>query len=78
MINHTLKCEKGFRIAEVAAVAPPVCNLVRRTMNSMTPNSKVFDNRLNLNSKRVVEEMILLLKIALFCTSKIPLDRPSM
>ena len=41
-------------------------NLVRRTMNSMSPNSKVFDNRLNLNSKRVVEEMILLLKIALF------------
>lgn len=53
-------------------------NLVRRMMNSMTPNSEVFDSRLNLNSKRVVEEMSLVLKIALFCTSESPLDRPSM
>lgn len=53
-------------------------NLVRRTMNSMKPNSEVFDSRLNLNSKRVVEEMTLVLKIALFCTSESPLDRPSM
>lgn len=53
-------------------------NLVRQTMNSMTPNSEVFDCRLNLNSKRVAEEMTLVLKTALFCTSESPLDRPSM
>lgn len=47
-------------------------------MNSTTPNSQVFDSRLNLNSKRVVEEMTLVMKIALFCTSESPLDRPNM
>ncbi|GJN10277.1 hypothetical protein PR202_ga28356 [Eleusine coracana subsp. coracana] len=53
-------------------------NLVRRMMNSMTPNSEVFDSRLNLNSKRTVEEMSLVLKIALFCTNESPFDRPTM
>uniref|UniRef100_A0A0A9FL48 non-specific serine/threonine protein kinase n=1 Tax=Arundo donax TaxID=35708 RepID=A0A0A9FL48_ARUDO len=53
-------------------------NLVRRMMNSMTPNSEVFDSRLNLSSRRVVEEMSLVLKIALFCTNESPFDRPTM
>jgi serine/threonine protein kinase len=53
-------------------------NLVRRMMNSMTPNSEVFDSRLNLNSKRTLEEMALVLKIATFCTNESPFDRPTM
>jgi hypothetical protein len=44
----------------------------------MPPNSEVFYNSLYLNSKRVAEEITLVLKIALFCTSESPLDRPSM
>jgi serine/threonine protein kinase len=53
-------------------------NLVRRMMNSMTPNSEVFDSRLKLNSKRTLEEMTLVLKIAMFCTNESPFDRPTM
>lgn len=53
-------------------------NLVRRMTNSSTTNSEIFDSRLNLNSRRVLEEISLVLKIALFCTSESPLDRPSM
>lgn len=53
-------------------------NLVRRMMNSNAPNSEVFDSRLNLDSKRTVEEMSLVLKIALFCTNESPFDRPTM
>jgi serine/threonine protein kinase len=52
-------------------------NLVRRMMNKMTPNT-VFDSRLDLSSRRVVEEMSLVLKIAMFCTNESPFDRPSM
>ena len=53
-------------------------NLVRRMMNKMTPNTEVFDSRLDLSSRRVVEEMTLVLKIAMFCTNESPFDRPSM
>jgi len=53
-------------------------NLVRRMMNKMTPNTEVFDSRLDLSSRRVVEEMSLVLKIAMFCTNESPFDRPSM
>ncbi|KAL5197490.1 hypothetical protein ABZP36_001002, partial [Zizania latifolia] len=53
-------------------------NLVRRTINSTAPNSEMFDSRLNLNSRRVLEEMSLVLKIALFCTSESAQDRPHM
>lgn len=53
-------------------------NWVRRSMQNMTPVSKIFDQRLDLKSRRTVEEMSLLLKIALFCTSESPFDRPTM
>ncbi|GAA0167193.1 transmembrane signal receptor [Lithospermum erythrorhizon] len=40
--------------------------------------SEIFDKRLDLSVKRTVDEMSLVLKIALFCTSTSPLNRPSM
>lgn len=57
-------------------------NLVRRLMLNHDPESPtgsgLFDARLDLNSKSTVDEMSLVLKIALFCTSESPIDRPSM
>ena len=53
-------------------------NWVRKFMQSMVPISGIFDCRLNLSSKSTVEEMSLVLKIALFCTSESPFDRPNM
>jgi len=53
-------------------------NWVRRSMQNMMPASTVFDHRLDLSSRRTVEEMALVLKIALFCTSESPFDRPTM
>lgn len=53
-------------------------NWVRRSLQNMAPTSCVFDNRLDLSLRSTVEEMSLVLKIALFCTSESPFDRPTM
>lgn len=53
-------------------------NLVRRSLQNMEPTSYVFDNRLDLSLRSTVEEMSLVLKIAIFCTSESPFDRPTM
>ncbi|CAI8595447.1 unnamed protein product [Vicia faba] len=53
-------------------------NWVRRSIQASTPTCELFDRRLNLEEQRIVEEMSLILKIALFCTSASPLNRPTM
>lgn len=53
-------------------------NWVRISLQSMAPTSCVFDSRLDLSLRNTVEEMSLVLKIALFCTSESPFDRPTM
>lgn len=53
-------------------------NWVRRSMHNMMPVLDIFDQRLDLSSRRTVDEMSLILKIALFCTSESPFDRPTM
>lgn len=44
--------------------------------HSLTPG--ILDARLNLKNESTVDHMILVLKIALMCTSMNPTDRPSM
>lgn len=51
---------------------------VRRSIQASVPVSELFDKRLNLSAPRTMEEMALVLKIALFCTSASPLNRPTM
>lgn len=51
---------------------------VRRSICNGVPTSEILDKRLDLSSKRTVEETSLVLKIALFCTSQSPLNRPTM
>ncbi|ESW21243.1 hypothetical protein PHAVU_005G054300 [Phaseolus vulgaris] len=51
---------------------------VRRAIQASVPTSELFDKRLNLSAPKTVEEMSLILKIALFCTSTSPLNRPTM
>ncbi|KAL0302993.1 UNVERIFIED_CONTAM: Leucine-rich repeat receptor-like protein kinase PXL1 [Sesamum radiatum] len=51
---------------------------VRRTVNSKTAIETVLDSDIAGQCKHVQEEMILVLKIALLCTAKLPKDRPSM
>lgn len=53
---------------------------VRRSTHKMETSStcEIFDQRIDLSAKRTVEEMSLVLKIALFCTSTSPLNRPTM
>lgn len=53
-------------------------NWVRRAIKNGVPTSDMFDKRLDLSSQTTVEEMTLLLKIALFCTSTSPVNRPTM
>jgi serine/threonine protein kinase len=57
-------------------------NLVRRLMLNHNPEfpteSGLLDARLDLSSRSTTDEMSLVLKIALFCTSELPMDRPSM
>lgn len=53
-------------------------NLVRRSIHNNTATSNIFDSRLDLSSKSTMEEMSLVLKIALFCTNDSPFDRPTM
>lgn len=50
---------------------------VRRSVFDMVPTT-VFDVRLDLSSRSTIEEMSLVLKIALFCTNESPVDRPTM
>nr|GMD29927.1 leucine-rich repeat receptor-like serine/threonine-protein kinase At1g17230 [Ipomoea batatas]GMD34990.1 leucine-rich repeat receptor-like serine/threonine-protein kinase At1g17230 [Ipomoea batatas] len=51
---------------------------VRRSVHERVPFSEIFDKRLGLGVERTIEEMSLVLKIALFCTNTSPLNRPSM
>ena len=51
---------------------------VRRSIQASVPTSELFDKRLDLSAQRTTEEMSLILKIALFCTSTSPLNRPTM
>lgn len=51
---------------------------VRRSIHGAVSTSEIFDRRLDLSAKRTIEEMTLFLKIALFCTSNSPLNRPTM
>ena len=53
-------------------------NCVRRSMHAAVPISEIYDKRLALSARKVIEEMSLVLKIALFCTSTSPLNRPTM
>lgn len=51
---------------------------VRRSVRDAVPAPEIFDKRLDLTEKSTVDEMSLFLKIALFCTSTTPLNRPTM
>lgn len=51
---------------------------VRRSMHKLDMVFEIFDNRIDLSPKRIMDEMSLVLKIALFCTSTSPLNRPNM
>lgn len=51
---------------------------VRRSIHDMVPTFTLFDKRLDLSTERTIDEMTLVLKIALFCTSSSPLNRPTM
>ncbi|XP_020096126.1 leucine-rich repeat receptor-like serine/threonine-protein kinase At1g17230 isoform X1 [Ananas comosus] len=86
----TEKCDiysLGVILLELVTGQPPIqplekggdlVNWVRRLMQNAAPQSEIFDSRLDLSSKSTIEEMSLVLKIALFCTSESPLDRPTM
>lgn len=51
---------------------------VRKSIHDMVPTSELFDKRLDTSAKRTADEMSLVLKIALFCTSTSPINRPTM
>jgi serine/threonine protein kinase len=51
---------------------------VRRAIHEKVPTIELFDKRLDLSVQWTTEEMSLVLKIALFCTSPSPLNRPTM
>jgi serine/threonine protein kinase len=51
---------------------------VRRAIYDKVPTLELFDKRLDLSLHKMTEEMSLVLKIALFCTSTTPLNRPTM
>lgn len=51
---------------------------VRRAIHDKVPTIEIFDKRLDLSAQWMTEEMSLVLKIALFCTSTSPLNRPTM
>lgn len=52
--------------------------LVRRAIKNAIPTTDIFDKRLDLSCQTTIEEMTLFLKIALFCTSTSPVNRPTM
>lgn len=51
---------------------------VRRSIQKTMPISGIFDHRLDLSRRTTIREMSLVLKIALFCTSTSPPERPTM
>lgn len=51
---------------------------VKEAMQLHKSVSRVFDVRLDLTDVVVIEEMLLVLKVALFCTSSLPSERPTM
>ncbi|KAJ6830134.1 putative leucine-rich repeat receptor-like protein kinase [Iris pallida] len=51
---------------------------VRNYIRNYSLSSRILDNHLNLENKNVVDHMIIVLKIALLCTSMSPYNRPSM
>lgn len=51
---------------------------VRRAIYDKVPIMELFDKRLDLSGPKMTEEMSLVLKIGLFCTSTAPLNRPTM
>lgn len=51
---------------------------VRQYIRNNSLSSEIFDTRLNAEDKGTVDHMIIVLKIALLCTSPSPHDRPSM
>ena len=51
---------------------------VRRSIQTTQLTSGVFDDRLDLSQRGVVENMVLVFKSALFCTRVSPSDRPTM
>ncbi|XP_028099158.1 leucine-rich repeat receptor-like serine/threonine-protein kinase At1g17230 isoform X2 [Camellia sinensis] len=50
----------------------------RRSVHAAVPMSEIYDKRLDLSERKTIEEMFLVLKIALFCTSSSPFNRPTM
>ncbi|KAJ0744519.1 putative protein kinase RLK-Pelle-LRR-XI-1 family [Helianthus annuus] len=86
----TEKCDIysfGVVLLELVTGKPPVQPLdqggdlvtcVKRSVNGMLPVSDIFDKRLDLSCKKTTDEMTLFLRIALFCTSPSPLNRPTM
>ncbi|CAI9088968.1 OLC1v1023441C1 [Oldenlandia corymbosa var. corymbosa] len=51
---------------------------VKQSIHKVVELSEIYDKRLDLISVRNLEEISLVLKIALFCTSTSPLSRPTM
>lgn len=51
---------------------------VKETMQKRAAISSVFDSRLDLMDEAIVEEMLLVLRVAVFCTSSLPSERPTM
>lgn len=84
----TEKCDIysfGVVLLELVTGKPPVQPLeqggnlvtwVKRATHGRV--SDIFDVRLDLSSSRTIKEMTLILKIALFCTSTSPVNRPTM
>lgn len=53
-------------------------SFVRRAIKNAMPTTDIFDKRLDLSLQTTIDEMTLFLKIALFCTSTSPVNRPTM
>lgn len=51
---------------------------VKETMQRRAATSTIFDSRLDLTDVTIVEEMLLVLRVAVFCTSSLPSERPTM
>lgn len=51
---------------------------VKNFIRDHSYSSRIFDPRLNLQDRSIVEHMTTVLKIALMCTTMSPFDRPSM
>ncbi|KAL7599422.1 hypothetical protein Lser_V15G24860 [Lactuca serriola] len=86
----TEKCDIysfGVVLLELVTGKPPVqpvdqggdlVTWVRRSIHGMVPISDLYDKRLDLSCKKTTNEMSLFLRIAVFCTSPSPLNRPTM